>query len=1235
MSSIFLCHSSADAEVSRTVAQRLRAIGHTSVFLDFDPEQGIPVGRVWERELYRRLRACRVLILILSEASLRSRWCFAEVVQARLAGKPILPLRVGRCDRWEVLAELHVRDWPAEPAAGEALLRAALEAQGVVAGGTRDWNASRPPYPGLAAYEEADAGVYFGREDSLREAVEALNRLRNLGTASWLVVVGASGAGKSSLLRAGLVPRLRAEPERWLVVEPFRPGSDALAALMDALARTRARCGDAREPSAVRRELERSLRGPAPQAGARSVLDDVLLDLRHLAGRPEARVVLSLDQAEELFAPRQDSDSTLELLSLLSASAAEQRPICVATLRSDALGEIQQCPALRGQRFEHLLLGPLGSADLREIIARPAEMAGLALDEGLLEELVADAEQPNALPLLAFALRELWERGREEGRLSRSTYREALGGLSGAVARSAEAILRRRNPADAERRALRRTLTGLAYLAHEGRWAKRSVASIDVPEEARGLVQEFAQARLLVQNVQAGEPKWEVAHEALFTAWAPLKSWLEESREALTVRGRVAETARRWLESGRRKDLLLGPGLPLEETRRLDEADVDLSTLEREFLAASRLRARRESRVRRLAVTTIALLAVGASVFAWQKARAEGEAREASQAATHAREESERARGHGDRLRRELADVLTSLATTFVTTGRIEEGSRAAARAESNLRELTERDPWNPQLQIDLATALTVRGDVHSSQGQREAALAAFRDAVAVLGKAGAQADTPQLVAEHAAYLRLGGELLALGDAVAARSLFERAIEVGTVFTRRHPTDLDMAREQAVAWSRLGDAFEAQNDWRAALDAYRAYSSGAARVSAGNPADLAARREHVVSRGKLAHAFGALEDRAAQREHLAAYAAGTRDLLERAPENLSWRFDHLVALSDQALVLQAAGDLEAAADALREALATARSTVILAPADTRWGLSIGHLAFVLADVEEDLGKGQEALAGYAASAEALDRLLLKTDNSDWRHRSSISWYRVGVLRRVLGEGAGAILAFKKAASLAADLAARKPENLGLQEERLISLDPLAVTLLEQRELPDAKATAAEALQIATGLAGSGQPSAEHAYLLGRAQLRVAQVLEAMGSPKAVEAYSQALASAVALDAALGAQAKCVELLARAGRARSSWSAGEKSAALAEAGTAANLARPLAKGPAPFDLLDAVVEVFTAVGDLHRRAGDEPAAQAFYKQALEALEHARTTVRTERPIAAHRRALDQRLTAPGR
>ena len=353
MARVFLSHSSRDGEAASRMKQWLLDQGFEAPFLDFDKHSGIPPGANWEQVLYRELSSSQAVLLLLSAQWQASKWCFAEFTQARALGKPVLPVIVGplAVDGAPVATDVQVVDLQTDTADKLDRLRRQLAEIALTAQGGLPWNSRRSPYPGLAALDQEDAAVYFGREPEIRQVVERLTARRSLGGSSLLVVLGASGAGKSSLLRAGVLPRLRHSGHQWVVPPPLRPQRRPLDSFALALSEAlRQRLGW--------RELSEQMRDALRRGTQHAWLIQLANDLREAAAASNASILLAIDQGEELF-HQSEADQRQGFLHLLNAALGEGMPyLAVMTLRSDALAELQSEERLE-PRIDQLSLAPL------------------------------------------------------------------------------------------------------------------------------------------------------------------------------------------------------------------------------------------------------------------------------------------------------------------------------------------------------------------------------------------------------------------------------------------------------------------------------------------------------------------------------------------------------------------------------------------------------------------------------------------------------------------------------------------------------------------------------------------------------------------------------------------------------------------------------------------------------------------------------------------------------------
>ena len=433
---------------------------------------------------------------------------------------------------------------------------------------------TRNPYKGLRAFAEDDAEDFFGRETLTEHLVERLAQTR------FLAVVGPSGSGKSSVVRAGLVPRLRAGAlpgsERWHVAEMF-PGAYPLEELEAALLRV----GD-KVPGGLLEPLEQDERG-------------LLRAVKRLLADDESELVLVVDQLEEVFTLVEEESRRTQFLALLERAVNDPhaRLRVVVTLRADFYDR-----PLLYSGFAELLrdyveaLVPLRAEEFERAIAGPAERVGARFEPGLLAELVADvSDEPGALPLLQYALTELYER-REGSTLTGDAYR-AIGGVSGALAGRAEEIYG--GLGEQEQEAARQLFLRLVTLGEGAEDTRRRVertelASMEVDQDALAeAIQKFGAWRLLSfdRDPRSGTPTIEVAHEALMREWGRFRRWIDSGREEVRLHRRLAAAAREWEEADRdRSYLLRGSNLAQFEVLA-GESTIALTELEREFVEAS------------------------------------------------------------------------------------------------------------------------------------------------------------------------------------------------------------------------------------------------------------------------------------------------------------------------------------------------------------------------------------------------------------------------------------------------------------------------------------------------------------------------------------------------------------------------------------------------------------------------------------------------------------------------
>jgi WD40 repeat protein len=609
MARIFISHSSRDNNAAARMKSWLESEKFETTFLDFDGDGGIPPGADWEKTLYREVEQSQAVIVVETPNWVNSKWCFAEYTQARALGKAIFRVIEAPTQDSPISPGIQKLDLTGNREGGlkrllPELVRIALDAQG---GFT--WDAGRPPFPALFAFQEEDAAVYFGRDDEIRRLIERLEARRAQGGARLIALLGSSGSGKSSLLRAGVIPRLKRAGRNWIVIPPIRPGDRPVNALALAVA---VASGPGTDLSKLKDSLRGSVSEPIHQA-----LDNLATNLRVKAGAVDAQILIPIDQGEELFSVA-DPGEARRFLQILNEAMSENLPfLAVMTLRSDFLSQLQSAEALT-TRFDQFSLGPIPPARIPEIIRGPARVAGLAVEEAFVQQAARDAETKDALPLLAFALRELLDRSPNRF-LSLADYealgdkKEGLTPIENAVRQAADVVLAAAKPADEELAALREALVpAMVRVNDQGQYVRRRVRWEELPAKSYRLLQLLADARLLVVGQDPGDDgrMVEVAHEALLRNWPLLKPLLVAASEFLIGKPQLEQDLRDWELAPATKEAKASAwlsGLKLSRARKwLIEYPAQLTRRERTFIGASIRHVGREDRqkeeTRRLAV---------------------------------------------------------------------------------------------------------------------------------------------------------------------------------------------------------------------------------------------------------------------------------------------------------------------------------------------------------------------------------------------------------------------------------------------------------------------------------------------------------------------------------------------------------------------------------------------------------------------------------------------------------
>jgi len=628
------------------------------------------------------------------------------------------------------------------------------------------------PFRGLASFGAKHAAVFFGRGRDITRAVDEWKAAAERGT-PFLLVIGASGAGKSSLARAGIVPRIAVpgvvpEVDVWRVAAlrpseiPGGPIASLATRLIDGPGDISE--ADAGRPPALPELTESDFRTPSElgellrHAGAAAVTP-IIRTLDRIGELERGRqgydrplridLVLLIDQLDELFAADVDATERAVFAALLGQLAATRRVWIVATLRADLYERFLGEPALLALKTSGAAydLAPPGAAELAEIVRQPAAAAELVFEtdpttgERLDERLLREADRPDMLPLLQLALNRLFESRIVVGSdtlLAIAAFDE-LGGLAGVIDREAERVVG--TLGEMELAALPRLLRRLVVVAHEVagaagltiRTAPLGAATSDEP--SRRLVMALVEARILMIDGEGADAGVHLAHQRVLTDWIRAREQIAADAEFFRVRDEVEEQRRRWQTTGERAELLLQRGLPLAEAEAISARFGDeLSPETHAFIIASGRRARRRQRLTAIAAVVFALFGIGATaagIIAWnqrqyalgQQQRAKQEQARAEAQQHLAEAESKRATANEQRANAALRATKREIARTL------------AAQAQVALRQPDEHRALALAVQAGNAERDVLEpGETPASEPALLAALGAAREVLHVKG---------------------------------------------------------------------------------------------------------------------------------------------------------------------------------------------------------------------------------------------------------------------------------------------------------------------------------------------------------------------------------------------------------------------------------------------------------------------------------------------------------------------
>ncbi len=916
----------------------------------------------------------------------------------------------------------------------ETCLRDFLQRRGLTTDRAKwDRIAKGSPFPGLEAFQADRRAVFFGRDRATGRAIAQLRHLSaDPSRLPFLLVIGASGSGKSSLLRAGIVPVLTTpgtipDVDLWFAAtvtadgdpflglakalfdvlgEPLRQGAFATPAL---LARQLAA-----EPDLALAPLRAALTAAARAHGAPA----------GFAGLPVAKLAVSLDQAERLFteaAPATAAGFAALLLGLADSGLAH----VAIVLRGDAYARFQGVAPLLTlrERGATLDLVPPDATELESIVLGPVATCepALAFEDGLAARLATDAAGGDALPLLQVALARLYEAQdrRGDGVLRAADYP----GMAEAVSQTAEAAMVGLPDAPLEPLVAALVSDVTPDLVATIAPLHRPTFETGHPERA-GLLDAFIDARLLTASGDTVRP----THEALLRIWPRAVALVKELGPLLRARHMLEPLAREWdaaAEAVKAGHLDIAPATlsaALQLRGRLDVTPV-LTAFIAACAAAAEARRRRETSAQRRRVAALSgglVVALGlAGLAGWQWRDASRQRDKAEQALTSATEAAN--------------TMVFGLAQKFSDNGRIPvDVARDILDQATKLQErLNALGPPNPALRRSQATALSQKVNTLLAQGLTLDALAAARQSRDIMQSlADAEPANTDWQRELSVSLNKLGDVLteqgnlpeALQSYRASRDIFER-------LAKSDPGNAGWQYDLGTSNERIGDVLMAQGNLPEALQSYRARHDIVERLAKSDPGNAGWQRDLSVSWNKLGDVLVA---QGTLPEALQSYRAGlaiTERLAKSDPGNAGWQRDLSVSLEKLGNVLVAQGNLAEALQSYRDSRDIADRLAKFDPGNAGWQRDLSVSLEKLGDVLVAQGNLAEALQSFGDSRDIRERLA-KSDpgNAGWQRDLSLSYAHIATASLEAGQTAKARAALTAGRQIVVQLLAQHPDH---------------------------------------------------------------------------------------------------------------------------------------------------------------------------------------------------------------
>ena len=984
------------------------------------------------------------------------------------------------------------------------------------------------PFKGLEAYRFEHAPVFFGRSAVTRTAVEQLTGNAENGRA-FLLILGASGAGKSSLAQAGILPSLTGRGImpgvglwRRSVMRPAGHSGGPFAGLAQALVNQMALpellTGN-QDTAALARHLKASIDDPAYTLVA--ALDQIEMAARasgDLLTIETARLALVVDQLEELFTGGNvTATERTAFIRCLDGLAKSGRVFVIATMRSDYWHRAAATPPLveMAARSGKLDLLSATQDEIFEIIRQPAEAAGIDFETDPVRHIRLDAtlateaaNEPGALPLLSFLLDELYKKDISDRGRSTLTFAsmKELGGLKGAIANQAEAIFTALP--SAVQSALPKVLRALVMVSRSGADPTASPVPIDrfrqgSPE--RQLVERLLdpQVRLLVAEGDGAAARIRLAHEALITHWKRAKDQIIQDRDDLRTRAAIEEAFteyrnaqyRKAPTSQQRKYLLRDPLLANAVDLAARWAD-DFENATLAFIQSSRARARLRYQLTLAAAAIFALVAVGAAVAAQQ-------AFEQRHAAVSSLE-----------LARTGTEELVSFIATDLRTIqgiRVETLLRLLERAKASFNQLSSAIGDDPSFQRYRAKMMSEFGDAFLKTKDRglDQAYQAYNESLQIYRNLAAkdpnENDWQHGIADQTEHIGLVRQQE--GELDSAMDNFRQASDIRHAIATREPASATSYRQLAWSYYNIGEIWMARGMAQKSLesdDKALEYMQRALSIDTDN-LDLEYRRSRIhVSIGVAYNALGDHEKRLASLET----ALGIRKQLVGArPDNAEWKRDLAWAYFWIADYYLDAANLDKALEnsercmSLRLELAKANPGDFVAKYDLAWAYHT--LGTTFGEKGDPAAAERNFKEAYKLRSELVE---LDEKNTRWRKDLALSHETLGDLANTRKQAISAIAEYKSAIAIMNELVSAAPTNGGWRNALAKIYNKLGLVQKCQGRVEDSLLSYQEALAIRSKLLDENPNDLATMLSAATSEKLVGEVLHLRGEVETASAH---------------------------------------------------------------------------------------------------------------------------------